>query len=161
MKLVSYSNVVRWPIPAITIAFVLSLAFSAYAQQTSTDCFEIKHLDFFGIDKVNTTWTVEDINQMLKLQDEGGADSYFLIPLIVKQLAEYHSCERNRTDTDRYSKLEMLYLNLRPKIANNLAAASSRDGRLEIIRQDFYDQVDNDEMMHRLIYTMDDGPFVG
>lgn len=147
----------------VATVLILSLSVLVKGQQTPTrDCFEIRYLDIFGLDKVEVSWPDSEIDGLLlKVQDKSVNERRFLIPIIVKQLAEYHSCIKKRSDLERFRKLTQLYLQIRPGVDDKLRSFSFTDQQLELIRRDFYEQVNDDELLHQLIYTMDDGPLQG
>lgn len=134
--------------------------------QTKKDCFEIKHLDFFGIENLDTIkWPTSEIDQLLKTdfaedEKEKKRKTNFLIPFIVLQIKDYHpSCSKN-LDTATFRKLKELYFKIRQQDIStiNIKPISTQ---LDFIRQDFYSQVQNDSLLPFMVYTLDDGPFYG
>lgn len=134
--------------------------------QTKKDCFEIKYLDFFGVENLDTIkWPPSELDQLLKTDfakdvEEKKRKTNFLIPFIVLQIKDYHpSCSYN-SDTTTFEKLKELYFKIRQQdvSAINIKPISTQ---LEIIRQDFYSQVQNDSLLPFMGYTLDDGPFYG
>lgn len=139
---------------------------SAIFGQTKSDCFEIKYLDFFGIDNLDTIkWPATELDQLLKTdfakdEKENNRKTNFLIPFIILQLKDYYpSCSKS-IDTSTFRKLTELYSKIRQQdfsIHNSKAIST----QLEIIRKDFYSQVENDTLLPFMGYTLDDGPFYG
>ncbi len=133
-----------------------------FGQKKDSACFEIKHLDFFGIEKLDIDWPDTEIDGLLKADDYQPTHSTsFFVPMVVKELAAYHSCTKNKTNTERLKKLVNLYIKLRKGNLSSLTSDMPFDKVLEIIRQDFYDQVNDDELLDQMIYSMDDGPLTG
>jgi hypothetical protein len=147
---------------ATVIALIFIAVSSTLGQGNNADCFEVKHLDFFGLDKVAHVWPDDEIDELLNLEDKQPEHrTSFLIPMIVKQLAEYHPCIKKRTDFERYNKLIALYLKIRRGEPSALRSMSFFDSQLDMIRNDFYKQVNDDELLLEMIYSMDDGPLTG
>lgn len=134
--------------------------------QTQKSCFEIKYLDFFGVENLDTIkWPPSELDQLLytdfaKDEKEKIRKTNFLIPFIVLQLKDYHPSCSNNLDTATFRKLKELYFKIRQQdiSAINIKPISTQ---LEIIRQDFYSQVQNDSLLPFMGYTLDDGPFYG
>lgn len=144
---------------------LLFLTLTSFAQ-TKTNCFEIKHLDFFGLESMDTLkFPTSQLDQLLTTdltKDKKGQirKTSFLIPLIVLQLKGYYPTCSTKTDTSTFRKLKQLYCKIRQSdisLINNKPIAA----QLEYIRQDFYHQVQNDSLLPFMIYTFDDGPFYG
>lgn len=134
--------------------------------QTQKDCWEIKYLDFFGIENLDTIkWPAAEIDQLLmtdfaKFNTGENRKTNFLIPFIVLQLKEYHPSCSNNADTTTFRKLKELYFKIRQQDASTINSKPVST-QLEIIRQDFYSQVQNDSLLPFMGYTLDDGPFYG
>jgi hypothetical protein len=131
--------------------------------QTKTDCFEIKYLDFFGIENTEEIkWPPSELDPLL-LEDYTkftARKTNFLIPLIVFQLKDYHpSCPKQK-DTSIYRKLLQLYSKIRQHDFLKLTVQPV-SSQLEFIRQDYYNQVLNDSLLPFMNSTVDDGPFYG
>jgi hypothetical protein len=134
--------------------------------QPGKDCFEIKYLDFFGIENLDTLkWPPSEIDPLLETdfaEDEGERKrkTNFLIPFIVLQLKDYHpSCSGN-SDTATFRKLKEIYFKIRQQ---DVSAINGKPvaTQLEIIREDYYRQVQNDSLLPYMEFTLDDGPFYG
>lgn len=134
--------------------------------QTKSDCFEVKYLDFFGIENLDTIkWPASELDQLLKTdfakdEKEKKEKTNFLIPFIILQLKGYHPSCSQSIDTSTFRKLKELYSKIRQQdfsIYNSKPIST----QLEIIRQDFYSQVQNDTLLPFMGYTLDDGPFYG
>lgn len=148
------------------IIFSILLWTTSSLGQTQKDCFEIKHLDFFGVENLDTIkWPPSELDQLLKTdfvkdEKEKKRRTNFLIPFIVLQIKDYHPSCSNNSDTATFRKLKELYFKIRQQdvSAINIKPLSTQ---LEIIRQDFYTQVQNDSLLPFMGYTLDDGPFYG
>lgn len=148
-------------LPFLIIIFAAA-CLSVSGQANGSECFEVKYLDFFGFKGQKVSWPDSEIEGLLQSKDNQPTHSTnFLVPMIVKQIAEYHSCGNNKSDSDRFRKLVKLYLKFRRGKPESLVPTISADKAIELIRKDFYDQVNDDELLHELIFTMDDGPFKG
>lgn len=150
------------------ILLLLSVLFytSAITAQTLSGCFEIKHLDFFGIEQTATIqWPITEIDQLLATDFTKQAagihpTTNFLVPFIVYHLKDYHPSCATQTDTVRFKKLKELYCKIRQQ---DVLALNSQPiiTQLEIIRADYYAQVQSDSLLPHMVYTIDDGPFYG
>jgi len=148
------------------ILFSILLWTTSSVGQTQKSCFEIKYLDFFGVENLDTIkWPTSELDQLLKAdfakdENEKKRKTNFLIPFIVLQLKDYHPTCSINSDTATFRKLKELYFKIRQQdvsTINNKPISS----QLEIIRQDFYSQVQNDSLLPFMGYTLDDGPFYG
>jgi hypothetical protein len=134
--------------------------------QDKRDCFEIRYLDFFGIENLDTIkWPVSVLDQLLTtdfLQDENdkAKRTNFLIPLIVLQLKGYHPSCATRSDSITFRKLKELYYKIRQQDVSAFDYAPIAS-QLEKIRQDFYLQVQDDTLLPYMNFTLDDGPYYG
>ncbi len=134
--------------------------------QSNNNCFEIKHLDFFGIESLDSiAWNNQMLNQMLaydfgKDNKDATLRTSFLIPFAIMQLRKYHPNCRTQMDTSVYNKLVALYFKLRQADSKQLNFLPLHK-QLEYIRDDFYTQVYNDSLLPYMNYTLDDGPFYG
>ena len=144
---------------------VFILTASAFGQ-TVTNCFEIKYLDFFGLENMDTVkWPASQLDPLLVTdfaKDAGRrpAKTNFLIPFIVLQLKDYFPACSKQSDTTTYRKLTQLYSRIRQQDFSKLKTLPV-SAQLEFIRQDFYKQVQNDSLLPYMSYTTDDGPFYG
>ena len=145
--------------------FLLLLTVTSFGQ-TKTNCFEIKHLDFFGLESLDTMkFPASELDQLLitdlaKTEKEKAIKTNFLIPFVVMQLKDYYPTCSTNIDTSTFRKLKQLYFKIRQSdisIINDKPISK----QLEYIRQDFYNQVQNDSLLPFMNYTLDDGPFYG
>ena len=147
------------------LPFVLIHCFfaaTAIGQTTTDNCFEAKYLDLFGLASKDVHWSDSDINGLLTQVRNEPSNHKFLIPAIVKQLADYHPCRKKlEYNQERFLNLVGLYVGIRGEPIKFVWEYSFIDNHIEAIRKDFYDQVLNDKMLPSLIYTMDDGPLQG
>lgn len=145
------------------LSFILTLA--AFGQ-AKNNCFEIKYLDFFGIEGMDSVkWPASQLDPLLltdftKDVKEKSAKTNFLIPFIVLQLKDYFPTCSKQSDTTTYGKLTQLYSKIRQQDFFKLKLQPI-SAQLEFIRQDFYKQVQNDSLLPYMAYTLDDGPFYG
>lgn len=150
----------------ISLLFLLfTLSFTSLGQ-SKTNCFEIKYLDFFGLETLDTMkFPPSDLDQLLindleQDEKETATKTNFLIPLIMMQLKEYYPACSVNIDTSTFRKLKELYFKIRQ--ADILIIKDKTiSSQLEYIRQDFYSQVENDSVLPYMSYTLDDGPFYG
>jgi hypothetical protein len=149
----------------ILLFFILSfLVFAnfAAAQSAGKDCFEVKYFDFFGLsaeDQIN--WSDTELTELLKtnyLQDKN--ETSFLIPPIVFQLKSFHPNCTKSIDTERFNKLVSLYLKIRHKDIS-LLENKTISQKLNFIREDYYNQLQDERLLPQMRYTMDDGPLYG
>lgn len=150
----------------ILVLFIILFYTSAITAQLPTSCFEIKHLDFFGIEQTDTIqWPMAEIDELLATdftKDITGIHpkTNFLIPFIVYQLKDYHPSCASQTDTVRFRKLKELYCKIRQQNVSLLNKQPITQ-QLETIRADYYAQVQTDSLLPYMMYTIDDGPFYG
>ena len=150
-----------------TTLFIIVLFFlTLNSQAQDKDCFEVKYLDFFGIEELDTLkWPDSELNQLLqtdfsKNEEDKKYKTNFLIPLIVLQLKDFYPPCNKLFDTIQYNKLVQLYFNIRQQNKSVLNGKTISQ-QLELIRQDYYDQVLNDTLLPFMNFTLDDGPIYG
>ena len=149
-----------------TLLFSLLLLTITSFGQTKTNCFEIKYLDFFGLESLDTMkFPASELDQLLitdlaKDKKEKARKTNFLIPFIALQLKDYYPTCSTNIDTSTFRKLKQLYFKIRQ---SDISIISDKpiSNQLEYIRQDFYRQVQNDSLLPFMSYTLDDGPFYG
>ena len=153
-------------IRTLTIIF-LALNLISFGQESdSKDCYEIKYLDFFGLDQIEIIkWPQSELDGLIKMdftKDRGQSEikTNFIIPMIVYQLKEYHPNCNTEIDTTYFNKVSEIYLKIRDidssKLSNNSIAE-----KIDFIRADFYSQVENVAYLPKMTTTFDDGPFYG
>lgn len=134
--------------------------------QTNTNCFEIKYLDFFGLESLDTLkFPASELDQLLitnfaEDKDEQARKTNFLIPLIVLQLKTHYPGCLSSSDTSTFRKLKQLYFKIRQSdlsIINDKPIAN----QLDYIRQDFYSQVENDSLLPFMTAVVSLGPLYG
>ena len=150
----------------LTILF-LSLNLTLFGQQSnSEDCYEIKYLDFFGLDQMEIVkWEVSEIDELIKMdfaKDRGYSEikTNFTIPMIVYQLKEYHPNCNTEIDTSYLNKISELYLKIREIDSVELLHKTIVE-KIDFMRADFYTQVRNLDYLPEMTMTFDDGPFYG
>jgi len=149
-----------------TLLFSLLILTVTSFGQTKTNCFEIKYLDFFGLESMDTMkFPVSELDQLLitdlaQDEKEKARKTNFLIPLVVMQLKEYYPTCSTNIDTSTFRKLKQLYFKIRQSDAS-IINDKPVSKQLEYIRQDFYNQVQNDSLLPFMNFTLDDGPFYG
>lgn len=139
----------------IVISFILLFASTAISQDP---CVEFKHFEFFvPVDAKVPNWSEKQVSEILT--QSASRESRFFIPFIVKQLADYEpACGKLGVDR-RFGLLVKLYSVIR-KDSRVTAERPARE-TLQMMRKDFYKQIDDDRLFSDLIYTMDDGPMMG
>lgn len=146
---------------SVLLSLVLAVG-TVSAQSPNKDCFEVKYLDLFGLDSKELHWPDGEIDGLLDFVGNKQSNQNFLLPAIVKQLADYHPCRKKlEYHQERFLKLVSLYVGIRGESLEFVRTYSFITQQIEAIRKDFYDQVLSDNMLPSLIYTMDDGPLQG
>ncbi|MDO8367919.1 MAG: hypothetical protein Q7T20_14050 [Saprospiraceae bacterium] len=147
----------------ILIAFISLILELSASGQAKPNCFEIKYLDFFGVEKMDTLkWPASELDQLLLTDFTKDVErrTNFLIPFILLQLKDYYPTCSKQVDTSTYRKLTQLYSEIRQQDFSKLSGQSI-SAQLEFIKEDFYEQVQNDSLLPFMSYTFDDGPFYG
>ncbi len=127
------------------------------------DCFEIKYLDYFGLQTEDSIpINITEWQKLLdnKIIDEDKKGTLFFIPFIVSTIKSYHPLCNAKKDTAIYNVLASIYCRIRGIDIGVLQKRKLAD-QLEFFRDDFYQQVQNDSLLPYLKYTLDDGPFYG
>ncbi len=153
-------------IQILTILF-LSLNLTLFGQESdSKDCYEIKYLDFFGLDQMEIIkWPQSELDGLLKMdfeKDRNGSPikTNFIIPSIVYQLKEYHPNCNTEIDTIYFNQIAKLYLKIRDIDSTKLDDKSITE-KIDFLQTDFYSQVENVDYLPKMTFTFDDGPFYG
>lgn len=147
------------------IPFFFLCCCSLLRAQTN-NCFEIKYLDFFELDKEeDIKWPADELDALLSdttLNDPRFTrnKTNFLIPLLIVQMAQYHPDCNTQNDTATWGKMLALYKKIRQNDFPGLNS-KTRSEQLELLRTDFYSQVNNDSLLPYMIFTIDQGPFFG
>ncbi len=151
----------------ILIILFLAINLTLLGQESdSKDCYEIKYLDFFGLDQMEIIkWPQSELDGLLKMdfeKDRNGSPikTNFIIPSIVYQLKEYHPNCKTEIDTIYFNQISELYLKIREIDSTKLLNKSITE-KIDFIRTDFYSQVENVEYLPEMTMTFDDGPFYG
>jgi hypothetical protein len=134
--------------------------------QKNNPCFEVRYLDFFGLEMSEPLkWPDTELDKLLS--DSTFDNSHFtrvktnfLIPLIIVQLQQYHPNCNTINDTATYAKLIKLYRKIR-QLDFHILDGKQVVEQLDILRTDFYAQVNDDSLLPYMKYTLDDGPFTG
>ena len=148
----------------LTILF-LAINLTLFGQE-SKDCYEIKYLDFFGLDKMEIIkWPESELDGLSKMdfaKDRGQSEikTNFIIPIIVYQLKEYHPNCNKKIDTSYFNKISEIYLKIR-EIDSTEFLKKSITEKVDFLRADFYSQIKNVDYLPKMITTFDDGPFYG
>jgi len=148
----------------LTILF-LTLNLTLFGQD-SNDCYEIKYLDFFGLDQMEIIkWPKSELDGLIKMdfaKDRGKSDikTNFTIPMIIYQLKEYHPNCNEKIDTNYFNKISEIYLKIREIDSTEFLNKSIAE-KIDFLRADFYSQVENLSYLPEMIMTFDDGPFYG
>lgn len=150
----------------LTIIFLAFNLISLGQKSDSKDCYEIKYLDFFGLDQMEIIkWPQSELDQLIKMdfaKNRGQSEikTNFIIPMIVYQLKEYHPNCNTEIDTTYLNKILEIYLKIRDLDSSKLLNNSIAE-KIDFIRADFYSQVKNINYLPKMITTLDDGPFYG
>ena len=72
----------------VTLAFLI-FASNTFAQKADKSCFEVKYLDFFGLDKIDEiNWSDKEISGLIETDYFKKFDeTRFLIPFLVRSIA--------------------------------------------------------------------------
>jgi len=151
----------------ILIILFFAINLTLFGQESdSKDCYEIKYLDFFGLDQMEVIkWAQSELDGLLKMdfeKDRNGSPikTNFIIPSIVYQLKEYHPNCKIEIDTIYFNQISNLYLKIRDIDSTKLLDKSIIE-KIDFIRADFYSQVENVDYLPKMKMTFDDGPFYG
>ncbi len=134
--------------------------------QNSKDCYEIKYLDFFGLDQMEIIkWPESELNELLKMdftknREQSEIKTNFIIPIIVYQLKEYHPNCNQKIDIIYFNKISEIYLRIREIDSTEFLKKSIAE-KIDYLRTDFYSQVQNVDYLPKMTATFDDGPFYG
>ncbi len=148
------------------IFFICICSFAAAQPKKTDSCFQINFLDFFELDDMDDfIWPPDQLDGLLAMDfsdTEKGKNvkTNFLIPFIMLQLKQYHPQCKGKADTAAFEKLKQIYFKIREQDISILTGKTIT-GQLEIIRNDFYEQVLNDSLLPYMSFTLDDGPFYG
>jgi hypothetical protein len=149
--------------------------------QPSKDCFEIKYLDFFGIEPTDTVMFKQSLLDSLLVMKESKSKlaldlekflsesekrkvrlmaTYSYIPSIISQLRQFYPTCTTNYDFSTFRKLKQLYFKFTQSDIEIIKDKGVAE-QLGYIRQNFYDKVDNDSLLPYMSFTMDDGPLYG
>lgn len=144
------------------IGLFLIFSSNTFAKKIDKDCFEIKYLDFFGLDEIEKfNWSDSEINELLKIEYSTKFDNTnFLIPILVRYLKDFHPNCNKSTDIERFSKLFTLYFKIRLKDVSVIKNKSIEE-KLNFIRDDFYNLAQALKALPKMIYGWNDGPLYG
>ena len=147
-------------LPIILMLFSLAL----HAQKsTSTDCYPIKYLDFFGLDKMEkVTWADAEFDKLMtaEMRDPIDTKTNFLVPMMAAQLKNSSPQCSSKMDATYFNKLLLLYCRIRELNYDSLQNKPMQTN-FDFIRDDFYRQVEDEKYLPHMVYTLDDGPFYG
>lgn len=130
------------------------------------NCYEIKYLDFFGLENEEIVkWPESEISELLAMDFEkdrfdSTIKTSFIIPLIVYQLKEYHPKCNSEIDTTYFNQISELYFKIRHIDIIKISDKSIAE-KIDFMRTDFYKQVENEKYLPKMTMTFDDGPFYG
>jgi hypothetical protein len=151
----------------ILTIFFLTLNLTLFGQESdSEDCYEMKYLDFFGLDEMEIIkWPQSELDGLMKMnftKDRGQSEikTNFMIPMIAYQLKEYHPNCNTEIDTTYFNEISGLYLKIRDIDSTKLLNKTIAE-KIDFIRTDFYSQVENVDYLPKMTMTFDDGPFYG
>ena len=151
----------------ISIFLLFAIYLNSFGQNSDVkDCYEIKYLDFFGLNKMEIIkWSESQINELLKTdfaKDRGDSmiKTNFIIPTIVYQLKEYHPDCKTEIDSAYLNQITKIYFKIRDMDITEFSNKSVIE-KIDFVRTDFYKQVENLEYLPKMTMTFDDGPFYG
>lgn len=132
------------------------------AQNVGKNCFEVKYLDFFGLDKIgDIKWSDEEINELLKMDYEKEfMGTRFYIPILVHFLKGFHPDCNKSINTEKFNKLVSLYFKVTLEDISLIENKSIKE-KLNFIRGDFYRLVQIEKLLPLMKFTFDDGPLYG
>ena len=126
----------------LTILF-LTLNLTLFGQESDSEgCYEMKYLDFFGLDEMEIIkWPQSELDGLMKMdfaKDRGQSEikTNFMIPMIVYQLKEYHPNCNTEIDTTYFNKISELYLKIRDIDSTKLLNKTIAE-KIDFIRTDF------------------------
>ncbi len=150
----------------LTIIFLI-VNFTSFGQQSNIDdCYEVKYLDFFGLENQEVMkWPESEIKGLMvmdfkKVVPDSSVKTSFIIPLIMSQLKEYHPTCKSEVDSSYFNRIIALYFKIRGIEPSGILKKSLFE-KIDYIRNDFYKQVENERYLPFMKFTMDDGPFYG
>jgi len=149
----------------ILIILFIAINLTLFGQE-SKDCYEIKYLDFFGLDEMEIIkWPESELGELSKIdyakdRDKSEIKTNFIIPIIVYQLKEYHPNCSEEIDTSYFNKISEIYLKIRGIDSTKFLKKSIAE-KIDFLRADFYSQVENVDYLPKMTTTFDDGPFYG
>ena len=135
-------------------------------KDTIDNCYEIRYLDFFGLDQIKVEkWSYEDREDLIELslsvfENDSSIQNNFISPLLIWQMKGMHPSCNNEIDTVYLNWLISAYCQIR-RINTSELKRKSISGQIDVLRDDFYRQVNNEEVLPKLLFTFDDGPFYG
>lgn len=148
----------------ILLLSILTAQAAALAAQAprSTDCYEVKYLDFFGLDQAPIQkWPDSELSMMNRMGAElTKASTSFIVPMIACQLQAFHPDCHPDTDLDYVKAIMAIYFKMR-RVAPEAIADLTLSQRIDYIRKDFYEQCRSPRQLPHMIMTFDDGPFYG
>lgn len=155
-------NIKKIQITIIAILAIFLFTNSLLAQSQKENCFEVKYLDFFGLDEtIDTQWSDKQIDELLKIDyEEKFMDTRFYIPILVHFLKDFHPSCNKSIDTQRFNKFVSLYLKVTLGDIS-LIENKSIEEKLNFIRKDFYRLVQIEKLLPLMKFTFDDGPLYG
>lgn len=145
-----------------SIFLISTFTFQIVAQNVANGCFEIKYLDFFGLDKIDRPdWSDKELSELLEMNyAEKFENTRFFIPMLVRYLQDFHPNCNKSIDEIRFNKLVDLYFKVRLKDGSAIQNKSVEE-KLNYIRDDFYNLVKDDKSLPQMQFTFDDGPLYG
>ncbi|MDD2982495.1 MAG: hypothetical protein PHQ74_03825 [Crocinitomicaceae bacterium] len=149
-----------------SILFLLICITSCGHKTVSATTYDIKHLDFFGLENIEAfKWKDSEIKKLLTMDFKEGRKNpsiktNYMIPVIIFQLKDLHPNVNKKMDVNFFNQLTKLYLKIREIDAAKIADKSVAE-KIDFMRDDFYWQVENDQYLPHMTMTFDDGPFQG
>lgn len=158
--MIKFSNKIKTLI--LIILALLILANFSFAQKVKENCFEVKYLDFFGLDKVgDVEWSDKVMDELLKMDYEKEfMGTRFYIPILVYLLKDFHPACNKSIDIEKFNKLVALYSKV-TLLDSSFIENKSIEGKLNFIRGDFYRLVKIKDLLPLMRFTFDDGPLYG
>jgi len=146
---------------------LLALQLNSFGQTPAAkDCYEVKYLDFFGLEDVEMEkWEGVDLLPLKNIdigndRVDSSVKTSFFIPAVARQLEQFHPNCTEEQDTAYIAQLTALYCGIR-EINLSLLSDKTVLEQIDFMRDDFYAQVKDVDYLAAMTFTLDDGPFYG
>jgi hypothetical protein len=149
----------------ITI-LALILVKIAFGQQSKEPCYEVSHLDFFGLEGIELTkWPESETDGLKELtrkeqMKDSSMNVNFIVPMIVYQLQEFHPNCVQPIDSNYLYKIIDVYCTIR-QFDQDTFTQKPLITQIDLVRNDFLKLIKEDQNLIKMNFTIDDGPFYG